>query len=57
MQKWEYLIIYTSNYSTKVSIDNKDYDTEPYINMLGEQGWELVLELHNRLFFKRKKDT
>lgn len=40
MRKWEYLVVYVSE--TTVNHDGQEYDVQEYLDLVGEDGWELV---------------
>ena len=40
MRKWEYLVVYVS--ATTVNHDGQEYDVQEYLDLVGEDGWELV---------------
>ena len=42
MQKWEYLFIEVPNNLGKVKVQGQKVPVNEYINLLGDQGWEMV---------------
>jgi uncharacterized protein DUF4177 len=40
MMKWEYLVVYVSE--TTVNQDGHEYDVQEYLDLVGQEGWELV---------------
>ena len=42
MQKWEYLFVEVPHNLGKIKIQGEKVPVSEYINLLGDQGWELV---------------
>jgi hypothetical protein len=38
--KWEYLVVYVSE--TTVNHEGHEYDVQEYLDLVGQEGWELV---------------
>jgi len=62
MQKWEYRSYVVQVFSDVVRLDSGEMNVNEYLNMMGEQGWELVTaavgDERNQshvLYFKRPK--
>ncbi len=58
MQRWEYLVVYDVSKDTAIvtNDDGKEWPLYDYLNMLGEDGWEVVATIDTDIILKRPLD-
>ena len=58
MQQWEYLVVYNVSRDTSIVTDDdgSEYSLHDYLNMLGENGWEVVAVIDSEIILKRPLD-
>ncbi len=54
MRRWEYLVVYNVSRDTSIvtNDDGNEWPLHDYLNMLGEDGWEVVATIDSKIILK-----